>query len=244
MKTKSTVSPTIVSEEKWLAARIKFLREEKEFTKLRDRLSARRRELPWVKVEKAYVFESPRGPVSLADMFEGRSQLIVYHFMFGPGWEEGCPSCSFVSDHFDGTLPHLNARDVSFTAISRAPLEEIEPFKVRMGWKFNWVSSHGSSFNHDFRVSFTEEEMKKGEADYNFAMTQIPFEELPGFSVFARDAKGAVYRTYSTYGRGFDIMMNTYNFLDIVPKGRDEDPEATMSWLRYHDQYDHAAVAS
>jgi len=232
-----------VSPEQWLAARRELLREEKEFTRLRDRLAARRRELPWVKVEKPYVFESPAGRVSLADLFGSRSQLIVYHFMFGPGWEEGCKSCSYLSDHLAPAVVHLQARDVAFAAISHAPLAEFTPFKQRMGWTFNWVSSHGSDFNRDFHVSFTPEEIADGKkVDYNFGLTEVPIEELPGLSVFARDAAGAVYHTYSTYSRGLDLLIGTYNLLDLVPKGRNEDPEATMSWVRHHDRYDHAAA--
>jgi predicted dithiol-disulfide oxidoreductase (DUF899 family) len=243
MKNHSFENPTIVSPEKWLAARREFLREEKEFSKLRDRLAARRRELPWVKVDPNYLFESPAGRVSLAEMFEGRSQLIAYHFMLAPGWEEGCRGCSYVSDHFDGALPHLQARDVSFTAVSIAPLAEIERFKSRMGWKFNWVSSQGTSFNRDFRVSFTAAEVAAGQADYNFAQREIGGEEMPGLTVFARGADGAVYRTYSTYSRGLDSLIGAYHLLDLVPKGRDEDPEAPMKWVRLHDRYDHAAMA-
>jgi len=243
MKNNTIDHPTIVSPEKWLAARREFLREEKEFSKLRDRLAARRRALPWVKVDKPYVFDSPGGSVSLAEMFEGRSQLIVYHFMLAPGWEDGCRGCSYVSDHFDGALAHVNARDVSFTAVSCAPLAEIERFKARMGWKFNWVSSYGSDFNRDFRVSFTAEEVEAGKAGYNFGINEIGMEEMPGLSVFARGDDGAVYRTYSTYSRGLDLLIGTYNLLDLVPKGRDEDSEAPMKWLRHHDRYDPVAAA-
>jgi predicted dithiol-disulfide oxidoreductase (DUF899 family) len=243
MKTNPTKHPNVVSPAQWLTARRELLQEEKEFTRLRDKLSAKRRQLPWVEIEKPYVFDGPGGRVSLAELFEGRSQLLVYHFMFGPGWEEGCRSCSFVSDHFDGTLAHLGARDTTLVAVSRAPLEELLPFKARMGWKFNWVSSNGNSFNHDFHVSFTPEEMASGKADYNFGEREIPIDELPGLSAFARDADGAVYRTYSTYSRGLDSIMNTYNLLDLTAKGRDEDSEATMNWVRYHDRYDNAAVA-
>lgn len=244
MKNKSIENPIVVSPEKWLAARRDFLREEKEFSKLRDRIAAHRRELPWVKVDQPYTFESPGGRVSLAELFDGRSQLIVYHFMLAPGWEEGCRGCSYVSDHFDGALPHLNARDVSFTAVSCAPLEEIERFKARMDWKFNWVSSHGTSFNCDFHVSFTPEEVESGNADYNFGPREIGMGEMPGLSVFARGADGAVYRTYSTYSRGLDLLIGTYNLLDLVPKGRDEDPEAPMKWVCLHDRYTHAPVAN
>lgn len=211
MKNNSFEKPTVVSPEKWLASRREFLREEKEFSKLHDRLAAQRRELPWVKVDQPYVFESANGRVSLAELFEGRSQLIVYHFMLAPGWEEGCRGCSFVSDHFDGALAHVNARDIAFTAVSCAPLAEIERFKARMGWKFNWVSSHGTSFNRDFRVSFTSEEVEAGKADYNFGLNEIGADEMPGLSVFARGADGAVYRTYTTYSRGLDLLIGAYS---------------------------------
>jgi predicted dithiol-disulfide oxidoreductase (DUF899 family) len=243
MKSHPFENPTIVSPEKWLAARRDFLREEKEFFRLRDRIAARRRELPWVKVEKPYAFHSTGGDLAFAELFEGRRQLIVYHFMLAPGWEEGCRGCSFVSDHFDGALAHLNARDVSFVAVSSAPLDEILRFKTRMGWNFNWVSSHATSFNRDFGVRFTAEEVAAGKAEYNFSLREIGDEEMPGLSVFARDADGAIYRTYSTYARGLDPLIGTYNLLDLVPKGRDEDAASPMSWVRHHDRYDHVAAA-
>jgi predicted dithiol-disulfide oxidoreductase (DUF899 family) len=243
MKTNSIENPIVVPPDKWLTARRELLREEKEFSKLRDRLAAHRRALPWVKVDQPYAFESAKGRVSLEELFEGRSQLVVYHFMLAPGWEEGCRGCSYVSDHFDGALPHLNARDVSFTAVSSASLAEIERFKARMGWEFNWVSSQGTSFNRDFRVSFTTEEVESGEADYNFGPKEIPANEMPGLSVFARGVDGTVYRTYSTYSRGLDLLIGAYNLLDLVPKGRNEDPEAPMKWVCHHDRYDHVAVA-
>ena len=242
MKTNSFKNPIIVSEEKWLAARLELLREEKEFTRLRDKLADRRRKLPWIKITKGYTFESSDGQVTLADLFEGRSQLIVQHFMLGPGWEQGCKSCSFMMDHFNPTVPHLNARDVSFTAISHAPLAEILPFKARMGWAVNWVSSHGTGFNQDFNVSFTEEEIARGGVYYNYAKMDFPQTEAPGISVFAKDASGNVYLTYSTYGRGVEVVMTTYDLLDLVPKGRNEDPEATMSWVRHHDRYEPATA--
>lgn len=235
--------PAVVSSEAWLAARLDLLREEKEFTRQADRLAARLRALPWVAVERNYVFASADGPVSLADLFDGRNQLIVQHFMLGPGWEEGCKSCSFMMDHFESTLVHLAARDVSFAAVSRAPLDEIVPFRRRMGWSATWVSSHDNPFNRDFRVSFTPAEMSSGAVDYNFGRRPFPVEEAPGISVFARDAKGTIYRTYSTYGRGVEVVMATYHLLDLVPKGRDEDPEAPMDWIRHHDRYNHAVAA-
>jgi len=243
MKANSPKKPNVATPEKWLASRLELLREEKEFTRLGDRLAQRRRELPWVKMTKPYTFESHGGRVSLADLFEGRSQLMVQHFMLGPGWEEGCKSCSFMMDHFNPTVLHLNARDVSFAAISHAPLAEILPFKKRMGWAVNWVSSHGTDFNRDFHVSFTEKEIARGQVDYNYTKMDFPMEEAPGISVFARDAAGNVYHTYSTYGRGVEVVMGTYDLLDLVPKGRDEDPEATMSWVRHHDRYEHAISA-
>jgi predicted dithiol-disulfide oxidoreductase (DUF899 family) len=243
MKSTPNTQPETVSPEQWLAARHELLRQEKEFTRQRDQLAQRRRELPRVKIDKPYVFDSPSGKVTLADLFEGRSQLIVQHFMLGSGWEEGCKSCSFMMDHFNPTVPHLNARDVSFAAISHAPLAEILPFKERMGWTVNWVSAHNTDFNHDFHVSFTEEELARGKVFYNFGLREFPVEEAPGISVFARDAAGNVYHTYSTYGRGVEVVMGTYYLLDLVPKGRDEDPEATMSWVRYHDRYEHATAS-
>lgn len=243
MKANTSAQPNVVSSEQWLAARREFLREEKEFTRARDRLAAHRRELPWVKVDKHYVFTSTEGPMTLAELFEGRSQLIVYHFMLAPGWEEGCHGCSYVSDHFDGTLPHLNARDVTLTAVSSAPLDEILRFKARMGWKFDWVSSHGTTFNRDFGVAFTPEEVERGQGNYNFVVREIMKEELPGVTVFARGADGEVYRTYSAYSRGVEQLIGTYNLLDLVPKGRAEDPEYPMSWVRHHDRYSDVAVA-
>ena len=243
MKTNPLEKPTIVSPEKWLAARRELLREEKEFTKLRERLAARRRALPWVTVDKPYVFESPDGQVGLADLFQGRSQLVIYHFMLGIGWGEGCKACSYVADHLAPAVVHLHARDVAFAAISHAPMSEITPFKERMGWSFNWVSSHGTDFNHDYQVSFAPADIEKGKVYYNYEMTEFPSEEAPGLSVFARGAKGDVYHTYSTYARGLDILIGTYTLLDLVPKGRDEDPETTMSWVRYHDSYDQPADA-
>ena len=243
MKANSFENPTVVSPEKWLAARRELLREEKELTRLRDRVARLRRELPRVRVTKPYTFDSPGGRVSLADLFEGRSQLIVQHFMLGAGWGEGCQACSFMLDHINPTVPHLNARDVSFAAISHGPLAEILPFKARMGWAVNWVSSHDTDFNFDFHVSFTEKELAGGTVDYNYTHQPFPCEEAPGLSVFARDAAGAVYHTYSTYGRGVEVVMGTYNLLDLVPKGRDEDAEAPSKWMRLHDSYEHVAVA-
>ncbi|MBZ5664680.1 MAG: thioredoxin family protein [Acidobacteriia bacterium] len=228
----------VVSPKEWIASRKELLRKEKEFTRLRDELSRQRRELPWEKVEKEYVFEGPNGKETLADLFAGRSQLIVYHFMFGPGWEEGCPSCSFLADHFEGSLVHLANRDVTLVVVSRAPIAQIESFKKRMGWRFKWVSSFGTDFNHDYHVSFTKDELAKGKVYYNYGMGEFPSEEAPGASVFYKNAGGDMFHTYSTYGRGLDILLGAYNFLDLAPKGRDEDGLAfTMSWVRHHDKY-------
>jgi predicted dithiol-disulfide oxidoreductase (DUF899 family) len=230
--------PKVVSPAEWLAARKEFLAKEKEFTRLRDELSRQRRELPWEKVEKPYLFDGPNGKQTLAELFDGRSQLIVYHFMFGPGWKEGCPSCSFLADHFDGPTVHIANRDVTLAVVSRAPLAEIEAFKKRMGWRFKWVSSFRNDFNRDYHVSFTKEEMAAGKVLYNYDMTEFPSEEAPGASVFCKDATGNIFHTYSSYGRGLDILLGAYNFLDLAPKGRDEDGLAfTMSWVRHHDRY-------
>ena len=228
----------VVSREEWTAARKELLRKEKESTRLRDQLSAERRKLPWVKVEKNYVFDAPGGKVTLADLFAGRSQLVIYHFMFGPDWQEGCPSCSFVSDHIEGALTHLAARDVEVVMVSRAPPAKIEAFKKRMGWRYKWVSSFGSDFNADFHVSFTKDEMAQGKVNYNYTMQEFPSAEAPGLSVFYKDADGDVFHTYSTYGRGLDPLIGTYTILDLVPKGRDEDHLGfPMEWVRYHDRY-------
>ena len=228
----------VVSSNEWLEARKQFLIQEKQFTRLRDQLSRQRRELPWVKVEKNYVFEGPGGKTTLAELFDGRSQLVVYHFMFAPDWEEGCPSCSFWADNFNGIGVHLNHRDVTLVAISRAPWEKLEAFKRRMGWRFNWVSSYGNDFNADYRVSFTKEELAKGNC-YNFDTRGHPSEEAPGVSVFYKDEDGNIYHTYSAYARGIDILNTAYNYLDLVPKGRDEDDlDFSMLWVRHHDRYD------
>ncbi len=238
MTTLSYRANSVVSNEEWIEARRDLLTKEKVFTRLRDEVSRNRRELPWTKVEKEYTFQSARGPETLSDLFDGRSQLIVYHFMLGPGWAEGCKSCSFLADHFDATLVHLAHRDVSFVVVSRAPLSEIEAFQKRMGWSFHWVSSYESDFNFDFGVSFTKDELAKGEVSYNYGLTRFGSEEAPGASVFYKE-KGDVFHTYSTFGRGLDIFLGTYNFLDITPKGRDEDGLAfSMSWVRHHDKYD------
>jgi predicted dithiol-disulfide oxidoreductase (DUF899 family) len=237
--TKTAMQHEVVSAEKWRSARVELLKKEKELTRLRDEISKQRRELPWEKIEKKYVFDGPKGKQTLADLFEGKSQLIVYHFMLGPGWKEGCPSCSYLGDHFDGTLPHLTARDVRLVAISRAPFTEIEAFNKRMGWKFPWYSSNGTDFNLDYHVSQSKEEAGMAEVYYNYAMQKFPAEERPGASVFYKDAAGNVFHTYSTYGRGLDMFLGTYHWLDIVPKGRDEDGlKFSMAWVRHHDKYD------
>jgi predicted dithiol-disulfide oxidoreductase (DUF899 family) len=229
----------IVSESEWIAARKEYLAVEKKFTEARDELSRQRRELPWVKVDKPYVFEGPQGREALADLFGGRSQLIVYHFMLGPGWEQGCPSCSFLSDHFDGAIVHLAQRDVTMLAVSRAPWPQIETFKKRMGWRFRWVSSFGNNFNRDYRVSFTKDELEQSKAYYNYEFGQFPSEEAPGVSVFYKDEAGAIFHTYSAYARGLDILVGAYNLLDLVPKGRDEAALPwTMAWVRHHDRYE------
>ena len=239
LRKSKTDQPKVVSQAEWLAARKDLLTEEKEFTRRRDALSAKRRELPWVKVEKNYVFDGPNGKEALSDLFRGHTQLIVYHFMLGPDWKEGCPSCSFLGDHFDGTLVHLNARDVSFSVVSRAPMTQIEAFKKRMGWHFKWVSSNNNDFNYDYHVSFTKDEMAKGKVNYNYGEREFPSEEAPGLSVFYKNAVGEIFHTYSTYGRGLDILLGAYNFLDFTPQGRDEDALAfTMSWVRHHDRYE------
>ena len=233
----------VVSRDEWIAARKAHLANEKALTKARDQLSAERRALPWVKVEKTYVFDTPEGKKTLGDLFDGRSQLIVYHFMLGPDWGEGCPSCSYLADHFDGAALHLPHRDVMLTAVSRAPLPEIEAYKKRMGWSFPWVSSHGDDFNYDFHVSFRPEQAE-GEVYYNYEMRDFEVDEMPGLSVFIEDASGAIFHTYSAYARGLDILVGTYNFLDLVPKGRDEaELPWTMAWVRRHDDYDDVKAA-
>jgi predicted dithiol-disulfide oxidoreductase (DUF899 family) len=228
----------VVPHEDWVEARKAFLAKEKEFSRMRDELSRQRRELPWEKVEKNYVFEGPNGKVPLAELFDGRGQLIIYHFMMGPGWSEGCKSCSFLADHFDGPTIHLGNRDVTFAVVSRAPMAEIAAFKERMGWRFRWVSSFGSDFNYDYHVSFTPEERASGKVNYNYEEMAFPSDEGPGLSVFAKNSEG-IFHTYSSYSRGLDIFLGTYNFLDVAPKGRDEEGLAYgMAWVRHHDKYD------
>jgi predicted dithiol-disulfide oxidoreductase (DUF899 family) len=237
----STLSPSkVVSHEEWLKARLELLAAEKEFTRQRVALTRRRMAMPWEPVEKSYRFEGPNGALSLADLFDGRSQLVIYHFMFGPDWDEGCPSCSFWADSFNGIPIHLNHRDVTFTAVSRPPLTKLEAYKKRMGWSFPWVSSHGSDFNRDYDVSFSAEELQKP-VFLNYKMEKLSSDEdeWPGISVFYKDETGAVFHTYSCYLRGIDMVNGAYQFLDLVPKGRDEDGlDFTMEWVRRHDEYD------
>ena len=229
----------IVSHDAWLGARKALLAREKEFSKIRDELSAERRRLPRVKVETPYDFEGPDGKETLGQLFAGRGQLIVYHFMLAPGWEQGCAACSLLADHFDGATVHLARRDVSFVAVSRAPFSEIESFQRRMAWRFKWVSSHGTGFNRDYHVTFTPDEMAKDRVYYNYATTKFPSQEGPGASVFYKDEAGDIFHTYSTYARGLDILIGAYNYLDLVPKGRDEsDLPWSMAWVRHHDRYE------
>ena len=239
------MNPTTTTDrEQWLAQRLALLAREKELSRLGDELAEARRALPWVRMDKRYVFDTPEGPRGLADLFDGRSQLLVQHFMLGPDWEQGCKSCSFMADHTDGMLAHLAARDVGFVAISRAPLAKIERFRRRMGWSFRWVSSHGSDFNRDFGVSFTPAEVAAQSMHYNFAQRSFANDEMPGVSVFAKNGAGEVFHTYSTYGRGVEVMMGTYRLLDLTPRGRHEDGlDNTMGWVRHHDRYESAPAA-
>jgi len=234
----ATTTAKIVSAAEWTAARKELLEKEKAFTKLRDELSRERRELPWEHAEGGQRFEGPNGTVTLAGMFEGRSQLIVYHFMLAPGWKEGCSGCSFIADHVDGMLPHLRARDITWAAVSRAPLAEIEAFKQRMGWGFPWYSSHGTDFNRKYQAT-REPEAKAGEKTlYNYQLQVFDSEERPGLSVFFKDAAGEVFHTYSTYARGLDILLGTYNYIDLTPVGRNEAGlKHGMAWVRHHDRY-------
>ncbi|MFD0882704.1 DUF899 domain-containing protein [Variovorax dokdonensis] len=235
----------VVVKDRWLIQRKALLAREKELTRLSDEIARERRALPWLHVDKHYVFDTPDGPRALADLFEGRRQLLVQHFMLGPGWQEGCRSCSFMADHVDGIEVHLQQRDMSFVAISRAPIAEIEQFRRRMGWKFKWASSHRNDFNQDFDVSFTPEQMARGEIYYNFHMTDFMHDELPGLSVFYKDDVGTIFHTYSAYGRGVEAMMGAYRLLDLLPKGRDEEQLSYgMAWVRHHDRYDAAPKAA
>ena len=228
----------IVSREQWIEARKAHMAHEKEFTRARDRLAAERRALPWVKVDKDYVFDGPDGKVKLADLFRGRPQLVVQHFMFAPEWDAGCKSCSFWADGFERMIPHLAARDTTLVAVSRAPLEKLNAFKKRMGWTFDWYSSAGSDFNYDFAVSFTPEEIKAGHTSYNFGTSGFGIEDAPGISVFYRDDAGNIFNTYSCFARGLDMMNAAYHYLDLTPLGRHEEGlPYPMDWLRLRDQY-------
>ena len=228
-----------VSREEWLVARRALLTEEKAFTHARDELNRKRLALPWVKLDKTYTFDGPNGNVTLADLFKGKSQLVVQHFMFAPDWNEGCPHCSFWADNFDGIVVHLRHRDAAFVAISRAPFGKLEAFRKRMGWTFPWVSSDDSDFNFDYGVAFRPETLAKGAKSYNYG-TQAPgFSDREGMSVFLKDAEGGIFHTYSAYSRGIDILNTAYNYLDLAPRGRDEGAlEFTQSWVRYHDRYE------
>ena len=229
----------VVSHKAWIEARRKFLAKEKKFTRLRDALARQRRALPWERVEKHYVFDAPKGEETLAELFGARSQLVVYHFMFAPDWNEGCKHCSFWADNFNGLGIHLNHRDVSFIAISRAPLAKLDAFKKRMGWSFKWVSSGRNDFNYDYQASFTPQEVESGAAFFNYSKSDVGVTDREGVSVFYKDEGGAVFHTYSSYARGIDILNTAYHYLDLVPKGRDEDAlEFTQSWVRFHDRYE------
>lgn len=238
----TATSPTthrIVTRAEWLAARQELLQKEKELTRRRDELAAQRRAMPWVRIDKSYVFDTAHGSKTLADLFGGRSQLIVKHFMLSPGWGEGCVGCSFEADHAEAALVHLQNHDVSYVAVARAPLAEIEAFQRRMGWRFPWVSAHGTDFNFDFHVSFTKAQIAAGKVYYNYREDPIPVEELSGHSVFCRDSDGSVCHTYSTFGRGAEELLGTYMFLDMTPKGRNEHGRGNLTdWVRHHDRYD------
>ena len=230
------MSNPVVSHDQWIAARTAFLEKEKEFTRLRDELSAQRRALPWEKVEKTYVFNGVNGPRTLSDLFDGRSQLVVYHFMFPPEWDAGCPHCSFWADDFDGTIIHMNYHDVSMAVISRAPAEKLDAYKKRMGWGFEWVSSGDNDFNYDYYASFTPDEVKKQSAFFNYRQQDPGFTDREGMSVFCKDESGQLFHTYSTYARGIDIINTAYNIFDMTPKGRDES-RGNQYWIRRHDEY-------
>lgn len=236
MSTGAVKAPKVVSHEEWIAARKDLLQKEKEFTRLRDELTAQRRALPWEKVQKSYEFEGLQGKQTLSDLFDGRSQLLIYHFMFGPDWEAGCPHCSFWADNFNPNIVHLKHRDITMIAVSRAPYAKLAAYHQRMGWSFKWVSSYGSDFNFDSYVSFTPEQLAKKEAFYNFAMQDPRGSEHAGTSVFYKDETGAIFHTYSTYARGLDLQNTAYNYIDLTPKGRDEQGR-NQHWVRRHDEY-------
>ena len=238
------MSHSVVSSEEWLNARRELLVKEKELTRARDRLNEARRALPWERVTKDYIFDAPSGPKSLGELFDGRSQLIVYHFMLAPDWKEGCVGCSFLADHVDGALAHIRQADANFVAVSRAPLQKIEDYRKRMGWKFPWVSAEGSDFNYDYQASFRDEDVASGTLNYNY--TDIPamgdLKDLHGTSIFAKNESGEIFHTYSTYARGAEQTLGTLMWLDLLPKGRNE--EGTMNWVRRHDQYEDAPKAA
>jgi predicted dithiol-disulfide oxidoreductase (DUF899 family) len=229
----------VVSNEEWLQARRELLGTEKELTRLRDELGQKIRDLPWRRVEKNYVFDGPDGKESLSDLFAGRSQLLIYHFMFGPDWDDGCPACSLLADHYDPSIVHLNHRDVTMITVSRAPLDKLQAYKQRMGWGFKWVSSGACDFNGDFNVSFTPEQLKNDDVFYNYdTQNSFKMEDMPGISVFTKDADGTIYHTYSSFARGLETFLGVYRLLDIAPKGRDEaDLQFGMAWIRRHDNY-------
>jgi len=229
----------VVPHEEWESARKQLLAKEKEFSKLRDELTHLRQKLPWEKVEKVYTFEGPGGRETLADLFGGKSQLIVYHFMFDPDWTEGCKSCSFIADHYNPIIVHLEHRDVAMVTVSRAPLDKLEAYKRRMGWSFKWVSSFGGDFNWDYHVSFTPEQAQSGEMYYNYRVGKFPAAEAPGASVFCKNESGEIFHTYSSFSRGLENFLGVYNWLDVVPKGRDEAAlKYGMEWVRHHDRYE------
>jgi predicted dithiol-disulfide oxidoreductase (DUF899 family) len=230
----------IVSRDEWLEARKALLAKEKAMTRQRDELSAQRRDLPWVKIEKDYVFDTPGGRRTLSDLFDGRSQLIIKHFMLAPGQKDGCVGCSFETDHIESALQHIEHHDVTFVNVARAPLPEIEAFKKRMGWQCKWVSSFGSDFNYDFDVSFTKAQMENGEAFYNYRKGEVPLEDLSGLSVFYKNDKGEIFHTYSAFGRGAEEVLTSYMLLDLTPKGRNENgPNFDLTdWVRHHDRYE------
>ena len=246
MSQSSIIDHPVVSREAWVKERKALLADEKQMTRLRDTLNEKRRALPWVRIEKAYVFDTPDGRQTLSDLFDGRSQLIVKHFMLAPGQKEGCVGCSFESDHAEAALVHLEHHDVSYVAVARAPLDEIEAFKTRMGWSFRWVSSFGSDFNYDFNVSFTPSQAANGTAFYNYRAGPLPLEDLSGLSVFYKDERGDIFHTYSTFGRGAEERLGTYMLLDLTPKGRNETgPNHSLAdWVRHHDRYGAAGHVS
>lgn len=228
----------VASRAEWLAQRRALLVREKAQMRREDELARARRALPWVRVDAPYRFDTPDGPCSLADLFDGQRQLVVQHIMFGPGWDAGCPSCAYMADHVDGMRPHLAARGIAFVAVSRAPLAEIARFQARMGWRFRWVSSFGSDFNRDLGVSFDPAEVARGRVHYNYTDQAFPQQEAPGIGVFARDDDGQVFHTYATYGRGVEVLMGAYRVMDLTPLGRQEpDVPHKMAWVRHHDRY-------